>query len=38
MNTRNYLKRLEELAGVPVQIVSIGPDREETMVLQNPFV
>ncbi len=38
VNTRNYLKRLEELAGVPVQIVSIGPDREETMVLQNPFV
>ncbi len=38
VNTRNYLKRLEELAGVPIQIVSIGPDREETMVLQNPFV
>ena len=37
VNTRNYLKRLEELAGVPVQIVSVGPDREETMVLQNPF-
>jgi adenylosuccinate synthase len=35
--TRNYLKRMEELVGVPIQIVSVGPDREETMVLQNPF-
>jgi adenylosuccinate synthase len=35
--TQNYLKRLEELVGVPIQIVSVGPDREETMVLQNPF-
>jgi adenylosuccinate synthase len=37
VNTRNYLKRLEELAGVPIQIVSVGPDREETILLQNPF-
>ena len=34
---RNYLKRMEELVGVPIQIVSVGPDREETIVLQNPF-
>jgi adenylosuccinate synthase len=36
-NTRNYLKRLEELAGVPIQIISVGPDREETILVQNPF-
>jgi adenylosuccinate synthase len=36
-NTRTYLKRLEELAGVPIQVVSVGPDREETIVVQNPF-
>ena len=36
-NTRNYLKRVEELAGVPIQVVSVGPDREETILLQNPF-
>jgi len=36
-NTRNYLKRVEELAGVPIQVVSVGPDREETIMLQNPF-
>ncbi len=35
--TKNYLKRLEELVGVPIQIVSVGPDREETIVLANPF-
>ena len=35
--TQNYLKRVEELVGVPIQIVSVGPDREETMVVQNPF-
>lgn len=34
---RNYLKRMAELAGVPVQIISVGPDREETIVVQNPF-
>ena len=34
---RNYLKRMAELAGVPLQIISVGPDREETIVVQNPF-
>ncbi|MEE4358515.1 MAG: adenylosuccinate synthase [Desulfococcaceae bacterium] len=36
-NTRNYLKRIEELTGVPVQIISVGPGREETIVLKNPL-
>ncbi len=35
--TRHYLKRVEELAGVPIQLISVGPDREETIVLENPF-
>ena len=35
--TRNYLKRVEELVGVPIQIISVGPDREETIVVRNPF-
>ena len=34
---QNYLKKVEELSEVPIQIVSVGPDREETMVIQNPF-
>ncbi|NQZ09927.1 MAG: adenylosuccinate synthase [Algicola sp.] len=32
-----YIKRIEEITGVPVDIVSTGPDRVETMVLVNPF-
>lgn len=32
-----YLKRLEDLTGVSPAIVSVGPDREETLLLRNPF-
>lgn len=34
---RNYVKRLEEITGASVDIVSTGPDREETIVLKHPF-
>jgi adenylosuccinate synthase len=33
----NYIKRVEELTGVPVDIISTGPDRDETMILRDPF-
>ena len=33
----DYVKRIEELTGVPVDIMSTGPDRVETMILRNPF-
>lgn len=36
-NARAYLKRIEELVGVPIDIVSTGPDRNETIVLRHPF-
>ena len=36
-NARNYIKRIETLVGVPVDMVSTGPDREETIVLRHPF-
>jgi adenylosuccinate synthase len=36
-NARRYVKRLEELVGVPVGILSTGPGREQTMVLSEPF-
>jgi len=36
-NARNYIKRMEEIVGVPVDIVSTGPDRDETIILQHPF-
>jgi adenylosuccinate synthase len=34
---RAYLRFLEQGAGVPVFLVSVGPNRRETIVLQNPF-
>jgi len=34
---RAYLKRLEELVGAPVVLISTGPDRDETIVLAHPF-
>ncbi|MDO4430661.1 MAG: adenylosuccinate synthase [Lonepinella koalarum] len=36
-NTRNYVKRIEEVTGVPIAILSTGPDRVQTMILQDPF-
>jgi adenylosuccinate synthase len=34
---RNYLKRMEEVCQVPIDIVSTGADREHTIVRRNPF-
>jgi adenylosuccinate synthase len=34
---QNYLRRFETLVGAPIALVSTGPDREETIVLQRPF-
>jgi adenylosuccinate synthase len=36
-NARSYLERLAELVGVPISIVSTGPDRDQTIIRQNPF-
>ncbi len=36
-NARRYLKRIEELVGAPVDIVSTGAEREDTIVLRHPF-
>ncbi len=33
----NYIKRIEELTGVPVDIISTGPDRNETIIKVHPF-
>lgn len=33
-NTQKYLKRLEELCGIPISIVSVGPAREQTIILK----
>jgi len=36
-NARSYLARIEELSGVPVDIISTGPDREQTIIKRHPF-
>jgi len=36
-NARKYLKRLEELTGVEVVLISVGQKRAQTMILNNPF-
>ncbi|NLW07160.1 MAG: adenylosuccinate synthase [Clostridia bacterium] len=33
-NCRNYIKRLEELVGVPVQLIAVGPRRDQTIVVE----
>lgn len=35
---KNYLAKLEELAGCPVVLVSVGPRRDQTIQISNPFV
>ena len=36
-NARRYLDRIQELAGVPIDMISTGPDRDQTIVRRNPF-
>ena len=36
-NARTYVQRLQELAGCPIVIVSVGPRRDQTIILRNPF-
>ncbi len=36
-NARAYIKRIEELVDAPIDIVSTGPDRKETIVLRHSF-
>jgi adenylosuccinate synthase len=36
-NARTYIKQIEALSGAPVVLVSVGPRRDETIVLRNPF-
>ncbi len=35
---QNYLNRMQEVCGVPIDIISTGPDREHTIVRRHPFV
>ncbi len=37
LNAQKYVRRLEELAGVKVAILSTGPERDQTIVFEDPF-
>lgn len=37
VQAQDYIKRIEDLTGVPPYLVSVGPDREATLLLKNPF-
>ena len=34
---QSYIRKIEELSQLPVDILSTGPDRKETLILNNPF-
>ncbi len=36
-NARKYVQRLEELVGCPMALVSVGPRRDQTIMVRNPF-
>lgn len=36
-NARRYIERIEELAGVPVDLISVGPGRDQTLARRDPF-
>lgn len=36
-NALSYIQRIEEIVQVPVDIISTGPDRDETIILKQPF-
>jgi len=37
VNAKKYLKRIEELVGTKIDIISTGPERDSTIILNNPF-
>ncbi len=37
LNARRYIKRIEELIQAKITMISVGSEREETIVLKNPF-
>lgn len=36
-NAKAYLQRIADICGAPIAMISTGPDREETIVLQHPY-
>ena len=38
MNARLYLQRIEQVTGVPVDIISTSPDRDHTIMMRHPYL
>ncbi|MFZ9633777.1 MAG: adenylosuccinate synthetase, partial [Alphaproteobacteria bacterium] len=36
-NAIKYIRRLEELVGVPVALLSTSPERNDTILVSDPF-
>jgi adenylosuccinate synthase len=36
-NAKNYIRRIEQITGVKVSVFSVGPDREQTIMINNLF-
>jgi adenylosuccinate synthase len=34
---QDYIRKIEELSNLPIDILSTGPDRDETLILKHPF-
>ena len=37
VNARRYLERISEITNIPIDIISTGPDRNETIIIKHPF-
>ncbi len=37
IKARYYLERITEICGIPIDIISTGPDRNETIIVRHPF-
>jgi adenylosuccinate synthase len=37
LNARRYLERVQQIIGVPIAMVSTGPDRDHTILLRHPY-
>lgn len=38
VNAKNYLQRLSQVCGAPIDMISTGPDRDQTILLRHPFL
>ena len=38
VNAKNYLQRMSEVCGAPIDMISTGPDRDQTILLRHPFL